>query len=57
LRDEYKCQYCNERFHTADLSLDHVNPRCMGGVLSWWVCWSLIGYWGICNCCCPSIPF
>lgn len=35
LRDEYKCQYCNERFHTADLSLDHVKPRCMGGQLTW----------------------
>ena len=35
LRDEYKCQYCNERFHTADLSLDHVKPRCMGGQLNW----------------------
>ena len=37
LRDEYKCQYCNDRFHTADLSLDHVKPRCMGGQLNWWV--------------------
>lgn len=35
LRDEYKCQYCNNRFHTADLSLDHVHPRCMGGQLTW----------------------
>ena len=35
LRDEYKCQYCNERFHTADLSLDHVVPRSKGGILSW----------------------
>ena len=37
LRDEYKCQYCNERFHTSDLSLDHVHPRCMGGQLNWYV--------------------
>jgi len=35
LRDKYKCQYCNKRFHTADLSLDHVIPRSMGGSLSW----------------------
>lgn len=35
LRDEYKCQYCTNRFQTSDLSLDHVVPRCMGGVLSW----------------------
>ena len=41
LRDEYKCQYCRERFHTNDLSLDHVVPRCKGGVLSWYVVASL----------------
>jgi len=35
LRDEYKCQYCGGRFHTADLSLDHVHPRCKGGLLTW----------------------
>ena len=35
LRDEYKCQYCTERFHTHDLSLDHVVPRSMGGLLKW----------------------
>jgi 5-methylcytosine-specific restriction endonuclease McrA len=35
LRDEYRCQYCNNRFHTADLSLDHVVPRSMGGPLTW----------------------
>mmetsp|Transcript_24525 Transcript_24525/g.36004 ORF Transcript_24525/g.36004 Transcript_24525/m.36004 type:complete len:300 (-) Transcript_24525:437-1336(-) len=35
LRDEYKCQYCNDRFTTNDLSLDHVVPRCRGGRLDW----------------------
>eukprot|EP00543_Licmophora_paradoxa_P002772 CAMPEP_0202446588 /NCGR_PEP_ID=MMETSP1360-20130828/5104_1 /ASSEMBLY_ACC=CAM_ASM_000848 /TAXON_ID=515479 /ORGANISM="Licmophora paradoxa, Strain CCMP2313" /LENGTH=319 /DNA_ID=CAMNT_0049063153 /DNA_START=160 /DNA_END=1119 /DNA_ORIENTATION=- len=35
LRDEYKCQYCNHRFHSRDLSLDHVHPRSMGGQLIW----------------------
>lgn len=35
LRDEYICQYCNRRFHTTDLSLDHVVPRSQGGSLSW----------------------
>jgi len=35
LRDEYKCQYCMKRFQTADLTLDHVVPRKMGGPLSW----------------------
>jgi 5-methylcytosine-specific restriction endonuclease McrA len=36
LRDEYRCQYCSGRFpDTKDLSLDHVQPRCMGGRLHW----------------------
>eukprot|EP00536_Pseudo-nitzschia_multiseries_P004045 jgi/Psemu1/253202/estExt_Genewise1Plus.C_650075 len=35
LRDKYICQYCNQRFHTADLSLDHVQPKSMGGELTW----------------------
>lgn len=35
LRDEYRCQYCNERFATNDLSIDHVVPRCQGGRLHW----------------------
>lgn len=35
LRDEYRCQYCKNRFFTRDLSLDHVIPRCQGGLLTW----------------------
>jgi len=35
LRDGYRCQYCSELFRTGDLSLDHVEPRCFGGKLSW----------------------
>jgi len=35
LRDEYRCQYCLQQFHTRDLSLDHVVPRCKGGRLHW----------------------
>lgn len=35
LRDEYRCQYCNNAFHTRDLSIDHVVPRSMGGRLTW----------------------
>jgi 5-methylcytosine-specific restriction endonuclease McrA len=35
LRDEYRCQYCADQFHTRDLSLDHVVPRCRGGRLTW----------------------
>ena len=37
LRDEYKCQYCKEQFHTRELSIDHVLPRSMGGQLHWYV--------------------
>ena len=35
LRDGYTCQYCSKRYHTSDLSLDHVVPRSQGGILSW----------------------
>jgi 5-methylcytosine-specific restriction endonuclease McrA len=35
LRDEYRCQYCAQHFRQADLSLDHVVPRCRGGTLEW----------------------
>ncbi|KAL3788937.1 hypothetical protein HJC23_000221 [Cyclotella cryptica] len=35
LRDGYRCQYCNGLFRTSDLSLDHVEPRCHGGKLTW----------------------
>eukprot|EP00978_Attheya_sp_CCMP212_P030093 scaffold109541_cov50-Attheya_sp.AAC.6 len=35
LRDEYRCQYCSDHFHTNDLTLDHYYPRCMGGKLNW----------------------
>ena len=35
LRDEYRCQYCGNRFHTADLTFDHVVPKMMGGATSW----------------------
>jgi 5-methylcytosine-specific restriction endonuclease McrA len=35
LRDEYRCQYCHNRFSPQDLSLDHVVPRSHGGTLTW----------------------
>ena len=35
LRDEYRCQYCLQHFHTRDLTLDHVVPRSRGGRLQW----------------------
>lgn len=34
-RDENRCQYCNKRFPTNELSLDHVLPTCRGGETSW----------------------
>ena len=35
IRDDYRCQYCGERFAAADLTLDHVVPRVAGGKTSW----------------------
>lgn len=35
LRDEYRCQYCNQRFSTNQLTLDHVVPRSQGGPRTW----------------------
>lgn len=34
-RDHNHCQYCGNRFSTAELSLDHVIPRSQGGGASW----------------------
>lgn len=35
LRDQYTCQYCNQRFGAGDLTLDHVIPRSRGGANTW----------------------
>ena len=35
LRDNNRCQYCNQRFPTHLLSLDHVMPRSRGGGTNW----------------------
>lgn len=35
LRDRFKCQYCGERHKSADLTFDHVIPRCAGGQTNW----------------------
>ena len=32
LRDDFCCQYCGAK---GDLTFDHVEPRCRGGVTSW----------------------
>lgn len=34
-RDGYLCQYCGEAFSADELTLDHVNPKCNGGKLTW----------------------
>lgn len=35
LRDRYRCQYCGARFHSSDLTFDHVFPRSRGGATTW----------------------
>lgn len=35
MRDDYRCQYCSEKFRGEDLSWDHVIPRCQGGRDEW----------------------
>jgi len=34
-RDRFTCQYCGDRPRTADLTIDHILPRCRGGKSSW----------------------
>jgi len=34
-RDESRCQYCGKRFHSSELTLDHVVPRSRGGKSTW----------------------
>ncbi len=34
-RDRNQCQYCGRHFPTSELSIDHVNPRSLGGQDSW----------------------
>lgn len=34
-RDRNQCQYCGRHFPTADLSIDHVRPRSLGGGDTW----------------------
>ena len=37
-RDHYTCQYCGAQPGSAELTLDHVVPRALGGVSSWENC-------------------
>ena len=34
-RDNYRCQYCGEKFPASRLTFDHVLPRSRGGETSW----------------------
>lgn len=34
-RDNYTCQYCNQRHEPRNLNLDHVRPRDKGGKTTW----------------------
>ena len=34
-RDEYRCQYCAEKFKREELTYDHVVPKSRGGKTSW----------------------
>lgn len=35
LRDQFTCQYCNERLRRCDCTLDHVRPISRGGKTNW----------------------
>lgn len=34
-RDNYTCGYCERKFKTSDLTLDHIVPVCQGGDKNW----------------------
>ncbi len=38
IRDEFQCQYCGKHLISEDVTVDHVNPRSLGGVSSWLNC-------------------
>ena len=35
LRDDFTCQYCNDKFSTKELTFDHLIPRSKGGLTNW----------------------
>lgn len=35
LRDGFRCQYCDTKLETHEVTFDHVLPRCLGGETSW----------------------
>jgi 5-methylcytosine-specific restriction endonuclease McrA len=34
-RDDYRCQYCSDKFAMSELTYDHVIPRSQGGKTTW----------------------
>ena len=34
-RDKNTCQFCNKKFRTEDLTIDHVTPKSKGGKMEW----------------------
>lgn len=34
-RDNYTCQYCNNKFSKGELTIDHVTPKSAGGPKTW----------------------
>ncbi len=46
LRDSFRCQYCDMRKPTPDLTFDHVVPRSKGGRTSWE---NVVTACGLCN--------
>ena len=46
LRDSFRCQYCDMRRPTPELTFDHVVPRCKGGRTSWD---NVVTACGVCN--------
>lgn len=37
-RDNFTCQYCGKTCTPSELTIDHVTPKCMGGINSWENC-------------------
>ena len=42
LRDNYHCQYCNKKFGQEQLTIDHVIPKCKGGIQNGVMLWLLV---------------
>jgi 5-methylcytosine-specific restriction endonuclease McrA len=37
-RDNWQCQYCGIKLDWSSITIDHVVPKCMGGITSWKNC-------------------